>query len=461
MKVIFIQDIMFEYIGPMYISAVLKKAGHSVDLLIPNNKDYLTELKDADIIAMSCMSSGHNWYLDKAKEIKNKFPLLPIVFGGPHPTFFPDIINNPNVDFVCVGEGEYAMLDLVNALQNKTDTEHIPNIYTKSNRTEIRPLVDINELPMPDRSIYYKYDFLRKMPTKKFITGRGCPYQCTFCFNATFQDMYRGKGKYVRRLSPRKAIDEIKFVRDNYLPLKTVRFSDDTFAMDKKWLKEFLVLYKQEINLPFTYLLRAGELTDELARLTKEAGCISVWFGIESGNDIIRNNIMKKQVSRQQIIETAALLRKYKIKFGTYNMIGNPDETIENIFETIDLNIEIKTNYPGCTIFQPYPKTKIFEYCHEKHYIPNDFTPDDLSTMFDKITLDIPHKDEVENLHKFFILLIKYPWLRPLVRKLIKLKPNPFFKLVFMLCFAERAKASFNVGFFDAIRLGIKLRKTV
>ena len=157
--------------------------------------------------------------------------------------------------------------------------------------------------------------------------------------------------------------------------------------MDKKWLKEFLLLYKKEIGLPFTFLTIAGEMNEELVKLAKEAGCISVWFGIEAGNEKIRNLLLKKYVTDKSIYETASLLNSYKIPFGTYNMVGVPGETVETIFETIDMNIKIKADYPGCTIFQPYPKTKIFDYCMKNMFIKEDYNPDYL--FIGKIKQDI------------------------------------------------------------------------
>ena len=133
MKVVFLQDIMFEYFGPMYISAVLKKAGHEVDMVIPKDKHYINEIRGAGLVALSCMSSGHQWYLNRAREIKKQLGVT-IIFGGPHPTFFPEIINQPCVDYICIGEGEYAILDLANALEKGGDTEHIPDIWTKKNK---------------------------------------------------------------------------------------------------------------------------------------------------------------------------------------------------------------------------------------------------------------------------------------------------------------------------------------
>jgi radical SAM superfamily enzyme YgiQ (UPF0313 family) len=451
---------MFEYFGPMYISAVLKKAGHQVDLVIPKNKTYLQELEGAQVLALSCMSSGHQWYLDRAREVKEKLR-IPVVMGGPHPTFFPEVIHSPSLDYVCLGEGEQAMLDLVRALEKGGDTEHIPNIWTKNNRNPIRPPADdLDQIPFADRTLYYKYPFLRKLSTKKFLASRGCPHHCTFCYNPTIQEMYRGRGRFVRTRRPEKVIEEIQDVLSRY-PCRTVRFSDDSFALNKSWFQRFVELYKKKIGLPWTFLLRADELDEQTIRLAKDAGCHSAYFGIESGSERVRNSILQKNIANQDIYRLAGLLKKARVKFGTYNMVGAPTETLEEAFCTVQINIDIKTDIPMCSIVQPYPRTKLFDYCRDKGLIRADFNPDDLPTMFEESPVSLENKRPLENLHKLFYLAVKFPFLFPLVKKLIHGPPNPLFKLIFFLSYGHRSFSAFHAGIMESLQLGLSLRKTV
>lgn len=466
MKIYFLQELVYEYFGPMYLSAMLKKHGHQVEVIVPDEEPgWLAKISDAGLIAFSCMTSGHKWALKIAREIKSKYP-FPIVFGGVHPTVFTDIINESPVDCIAIGESDHSFLGLVNRLEQGKDTTNLTGFWVKKEgkifRNEIDPLEEnLDFLPFPDRELYYsKHKFLRDMPTKRFITSRGCPYQCAFCFNHVYLQLYRGKGRWVRKRSIENLIQEIKEVKQKY-GIKTVRFSDDTFAMDKQWLKGFLTRYKEEINLPFTFLFVAGELDEELARLVKEAKCRSVYFGIESGNENIRLNILKKLVRDKSIIETARLLKKYQIKFGTYNMIGLPTETLEDAFRTIRLNAKIKADFPLCTILQPYPGTKIFDYCVSSSLIEENYSPDDIVTMYEKSVLKIKDKKQLENLHRFFYLGCKFPSLLPFIKILIKLPPNIFYKLLFMLSYAHRSMKSMNIGWLDAFKFGFKFRKTV
>jgi len=258
MKIYFLQEYIYEYFGPMCLSAILKKHGHQIELIVPDEeKGWFNKIKDADLLAFSCMTSSHKWALKTAQEIKNKLN-IPIIFGGVHPTVFKKIINEAPVDYIGIGESDYALLELVNRMEKREDTTNIQGIWTKKDglifKNEIEPLEEnLDELPFPDRELYYnKYKFLRDMPTKRFLTSRGCPYQCTFCFNHVYLQIYRGKGRWVRKRSVNNLIKEIKEVKIKY-GIKTVRFSDDTFAMNKQWLKEFLIKYKKEINLPFSF----------------------------------------------------------------------------------------------------------------------------------------------------------------------------------------------------------------
>ena len=274
-KVLFLQNLPFEYIGPMHISALLKNYGHDCRLLIlSEHKNYLYEIMeyDPDLIGFSTMTGPHKWVLKIATEIKENVN-YPVLLGGSHPTFFPEIIHEPCVDMVCLGEGEFAVLELADKLDKGEDITNIQNLWIKKDgqiiKNDLRPLVeDLDKLPFPDRALYDDCKILRSVPAMKFLTGRGCPYRCTFCFNHKFNEIYRGLGRIVRKRSVDSLIKEIKDTVQKY-KLKLIRFPDDTFTGKQKWLLEFLHKYKQEIKLPFTGLAQANEL-DENASTIKQ-----------------------------------------------------------------------------------------------------------------------------------------------------------------------------------------------
>ena len=433
-NIVFLQRLYCEYGGPTIISAVLKNAGHKVSVFIGEKSTFfLHRIKNKDIVAFSVMSGLHNWAITIASEIKRKRDVL-TVFGGPHPTYFPEIINHHAVDVVCLGEGEYPMLDLANALDRNLDISKIPNLWVKKYGTiyknEIRPLIDnLDTLPFPDRDLYYStYPYLKNDLLKTFKVARGCPYRCSFCFNPTLQDMYRGKGKYTRFRSPQNIIREINEVRDKY-GLKKVLFYDDVFILNKEWLRDFLCLYKKEILIPFSCDARIDTLDEEIIIMLKEAGCFCLRFGIESGNEKIRNGILKKEISDDNIINIVRVLKKHKLKFLTYNMVGIPEETLDDIYQTIDLNVKIRTDYPRCSLLTPYPGTEIARYAAEKGML--EVSTDKIFASFQQYQSIIKsdHKNEIINLHLFFQTAVIFPRTRGLINKLIFIPTNILFRI--------------------------------
>jgi len=437
-KIVFLQRLWYEYNGVSSLSAVLKENGHQVNLLIGNKiSDFVKRLDDADVVAFSVMTGLHHWVLDILSEIKKKRKIISIL-GGPHPTYFPEIINHPSVDIICRGEGEYALLDMMNCLDAHDDFRYIPNLWVKRNgqiyKNNLRPLVlDLDRLPFTDRDIYYQYADLRGAQLKPFSASRGCPFECAFCFNDKFVKIYGAEGSSVRLRNPENLIEEIDRVRAKY-GLSTIFFTDDVLGMNQRWFKNLLTLMAERVSLPFICNIRADLLNEEIAVLLKSAGCHSVSFGIESGNERIRKEILKKNLSNQQIIDAARVLKKYSIKFITFNILGIPGETLENAYETVDLNIQIKTDYPKCTMLVPYPMTAISEYAKARGLLlsePEQILGSSQHLGISKRDGFLIKNEEIKrliNLHHLFQTTVVSPCLYPLIKKLISLPPNILFK---------------------------------
>jgi len=441
-SLLFIQNIFFELIGTMSLSAYLKSAGHQVDLIIENDPSKVTDYIDnnkPDLIAFSVVTGQHKTVLDIAKAVKRAFPDIPIVVGGAHPTFFPEIINEAPIDVVCRGEGEDAMLDLMNCLNNGkraagSGIEQIENLWVKTGngvvKNDVRPLrEDLDSLPFPDRTIYDKYPYIASQPVRRFMSGRGCPYECNFCFNHAQKKLYAGKGKFVRMRSVQNVLDEIRKVADRYSSMRRVKFEDDTFTLNRRWIMNFLPEYKAQIGMPFACYSRADCVSEDLARALKEAGCDRLDFGLESGNERIRNEILNKRLTDAQIIEAAEILRRNGVPFGTANMFGLPGETLDDALKTVELNLRIKPCDVWGAVFQPYPGTECGKYVLEKGYCRR-LNVDDIKSDYQTDSLLVQEDiREVVNLHKFFYLLVKVPSSMKLIRPLLSLPGNPIFML--------------------------------
>lgn len=468
-RILFLQTVQFEFAGVMSISAYLKRAGHEVDLLLEGEegKDFFPKIKafNPDLIAFSAMTGDHVRCLEIASEVK-KILDVPVLLGGPHATFFPETVNHPAIDIVCRGEGEEAAAELCHRLDQGKDYGDVRNLWIKRNGAVLQNDVGVgeNELdkyPIPDREIYYKYPYLRDYPTKPFITARGCPYLCSFCFNKDFNQMYHGKMKVLRRHSVLRAIEEMQQVKESY-PLKRIFINDDIFILDKPWLSEFLPAYRNQIGLPFACNVRVNLVDEVIVRMLKDAGCYLVMFGIESGDPELRKNILKKNITDDQIYRAAERFRKYDIRMKTFNIMGLPDETVEKALKTIRINADIKVDYPWCSILQPYPRTELAEIARAKGLLDEKFSLDNLeASFFSDSVLKQANIKQLTRLQKLFYIGVKMPWTLPVIARLIKLPLDRLFFVIFALSYTYRFMQETDIGFWNALRFAIRHRKNL
>ncbi len=450
MRILFVlKQSDYEPIGLMQLAAVLQQGGHEVRLTVVATEDPVQVARawQPDILAYSVWTGGQRYYMALNRRLREHVNAFS-AFGGPHATFFPEMIEEDSlIDGVCVGEGEGALLDLANALQSGALRYDLPNWHFRVRdgadgaagheivRNLVRPaILDMNALPMPDRALIYDQDpVLRTSPIKHFITGRGCPYDCSYCFNHAWADIYHDVGRRVRRRSVDLVLDEIAQVRERW-PLGFVVFLDDTFTLQKPWLAEFAEKYPQRIGLPFFCNVRVNLVTAALARQLAGAGCFSVGIGIETADDWLRNEILKRNMSREQIVVACQTLRAAGIGVLTTNMIGLPGGSLELDIETLKLNAECRPAFANAFLFQPYPRTELGEYAARLGLLDGDINTIDTSAWNHTILKFPPaEKRQIENLQKLFAVTVEFPWLLPFTRRLLKLPPNPLFWLMHKL----------------------------
>jgi len=424
----------------MHISSLLKYKGYQCELydIKFESKHYKTIKKiNPNIIAYSVTTNNWKRYCDFNNALKKEFKFLS-VFGGPHATFFPELIYEDGIDVICRGEGEYPMLDLVNKINFNLAGYNIPNLWFKTAsgiiKNNVRPLIsNLDSLPFPDRELINKYKLYRKRTRIRTITSRGCPYDCSYCFNHAYRDLYKKSSHKVRRRSPENVIKEILTLTNIYNP-KSLEFHDDIFILNKKWLSEFVTLYKNtKLNIPFEVNVRADLVTEEIAKLLQEAGCYSAQFGIESGNLHIRKDILNREITNEQILHSARLLKKYKIKINTFNIIGIPEETLENAIETIKLNSLAKPTYAMNSIYQPYPGTSLAEFAKKNNFYFGDVASFDRNYLYGKSVIISPDIKRLERLHYLFAFGVKYPKLIIIIKLLTKIPANKIFQSMYFL----------------------------
>jgi len=395
MKVLFVcsEDIS---LGVASLSAYLKKEKHRVFLTFdPHqfNKSYaenkslahffsreseiLHKVKEIspDLICFSVYTANYQWALILAEKIK-KITDAPIVFGGVHPTLAPEeVIKQKAVDIVCVGEGEKPIAELLENLKKGKKEHHIANLWFKDKgkiiKNEVRPLLDLNKLPLPDRDL-----FLGQLPDSYFrspaiMTSKGCPFSCTFCSNNSLRKIYQGKGIYVRKRTVGNVMVELLTLKEKYRPHYFI-FMDDLFTVDPSWLEEFLPLYRKKINLPFSCFSHFNFLDLKTARLLKKAGCNLVLFGLQSGSPLLRRKILKRPETNEDVLRVAGICREVGLNFSIDHIFNLPSDSKETVFESLNLYNKVRPNIINCYGLMFFPGTEIVDIAVGKGILKKD-----------------------------------------------------------------------------------------
>ena len=369
------------------ISSVLKENGYEVDIVdttfgMSQNK-IVKRIKrfNPDIIGISSMSGDFLGAISLKNSILENDFNIPIVLGGVHATVVPeDAIKY--FDIVCIGEGEYPFLELVNKI--KGNIYDIKNFWFKKNgvvlKLPLRPVIkDLDSLPFADRE---GFDYKRYLKSRNyqadFLSGRGCVFNCNYCINYAVKKIY-GTKSFVRKRSVNNLIEEIEQVQQMW-KIKSINFYDDLFVYDHKWLAEFSKKYSSKIGLPFFCNSRI-EFTDKRTLLLLEkGGCDQVQIGVESGSEKIRKDVLNRQMKNSQILKVFQETKRIGIKTLAYNMLGIPFETEADIKETIDLNKAIQPDEMQVSFFTAYPGTKLYDICMKNGWmsgpVPASFLSD-------------------------------------------------------------------------------------
>lgn len=353
------------------LSAYLKKNG--IESSYINSRSFSKTISmirktDVDLLLYSAFSVDVPEFVKFDSIAKDSLRIKSII-GGAGPTFEQSFFNSCTIDALCLGEGELAIANFI-----KNGFSASKNIITEkgSMPQEYFRFLDLDSVPFPDRDLVYNSDsLLKNMPNKQFLAGRGCPYMCTYCHNNIQNKMFKNCGPTVRKKSVSYLIDEIKDVKHRY-PLKLVVFQDDTFILRKKWLFEFCERFPREVGLPYTCNIRADLVNEEIVRVLKESNCVCAYWSIESGNDFFRNELLKRKMSKEQILETGRLLNKYKIPHRCGGMIGLPGEKFEEMLQTLELNIESRPAFGFASIFIPYAGLELTDYALKHNYLSEE-----------------------------------------------------------------------------------------
>lgn len=442
MKIAFLQETFNQNIGIMYLSALLKANRHNCELFVEHLQgkfiDSVISYKP-DILGFSVITGAHHWALRMADYFRKELPETTIILGGPHPTYFPEVLNNKAVDIVARGEAEISFIEFVKRKEKQEDYADIAGLWVKKDnkiyRNELAKLVEnLSSLPFPDHDLYLKYNFYRQQSEVPFSATRGCPFRCSFCYNNSKAVLYQGKGKYVRTREVDEVIKEMELARKIYPKMRSIILSDDIIGIDKKWLADFSDAYSKHINLPWFTSIRADCIDDFVAEHLAKANCFCLSLGVETGDEELREKVLGKKIPNSQYIKASELLHKAGIKVRTSNMLFLPGEDIHKALKTVDLNRQMKVDFAWAYTLQPYPGTAIYDYAIKTGYLSSAFQFDDIDPLgLLKPIIRVKDKDKNKMLvlHRMFFFAVQNTVIRRLLKTLILFPPNPVFDLIY------------------------------
>ena len=506
MKILFVERDV-EYIDPMNVellSALARRRGHATFLTVLAHDDLEDELRRVkpDLVAFSAKTGEHTTYFRANETVKQYSRSIATVMGGPHPTFFPGLILTREFDAIGLGECDDSWQDMLDALDAGRSIDEIPNIVTKGNAEKwlrprakapelvklagaaasMRPEYDLevnpahlrgrrtvlDDLPFYDREIVYAKTHLARFPMRSFMASRGCPFQCTYCFEPKFNAMYAGKGPIYNRYSVRRLCAELKELKERW-PTQFIKFYDDMFVLDRKvdaWLEEFAEVYPREVGLPFFCLTRCNVLTPETLAKLKHAGLHSLTMSIEAGNDYIRDKVIKRHMTRAEIHTAYDLCAREGIVTFANTILGIPVQPevmtaqgkrpLDYDIESLDLNIRCRVTYADFPVLYPYPGCELAEYSVKHGFFDGDF-----DRLFYSYNAESPfncftdaEKLQMNNLSLLGPICVMFPratWLRNLVvNRLITL---PLTKLYFFPWYV--AKGYLNIFRVYPVRMSL------
>jgi len=357
-------------LGLAYIAAVLEKAKHQVKI-IDMNLEELTEddILKHDVIGISFLTPFYSSVKKVVSRIKSLDKNKIIIVGGSHPTVMPaEVLKNNDIDVVIVGEGEETIIKIIDAIEKKKDFKKILGISYKNNNkiihNPIRPLIkDLDKLPLPARHLLKMDRYVNLIDNEKattLISSRGCPFNCVYC-----AQIWR---RTWRPRSPENIIKEMEQVIKEY-GIRNFYFYDDLVTLDKKRVIDICkLIINKGLKIKWICTARVDTVDREMLGWMKKSGCISVHYGVETGDPEILKKI-KKNITLDQAKNAFKWTKEVGIHSKAYFMMGFPWETRKHIMNTINFSLKLDTDERQYLILIPLPGTEIWDYAVEKGII--------------------------------------------------------------------------------------------
>lgn len=376
-----------------------------------------TKIFSPDLIAVSATESIFSRGISLLRRIRHL--KIPVIMGGVFPTFAPELaLSYDEIDMVCIGEGEQALLELCDHMEKGLSCDDIKNIWIKKGdsirKNPMRPLQNIDENPLPDFSLFEESRLYRPMQGKVWRmlpveTHRGCPNKCAYCNSPTQTDLYRRntQERYFRKKSFDVLRKEIIYYRDIYKTEAFYFWADSFMTYTDKEFDDFIEMYS-DIKIPFWCQLFPNSVKQERIKRAMKVGLFRIGSGIEHGNEEFRRKLLNRKVSNETMLENFKILNDCQIPFSVNNIIGFPTETRELAMETVELNRHIDADSANAYCFIPFHGTPLRRMTEELGYCKP-------SLITDAITkgspLHMPHfpPEAIEGLQRCFVMYVKMP----------------------------------------------------
>ena len=364
MRVLFVA-VGMEQLAIGQLGAILRREGHQVGLafsrhlfddryflripalakLFDDDDDVVEQVVRfrPDVVCFSALTVNYRWMVDVARQVKDACGAV-TVFGGVHPSAVPEVVLEEEcIDYVCIGEGDVALPQLLAELRHGPLQRAMPNIAFRGpdgavvRGTQLGFFQDLDLLPGFEKDLWL--DHVRVDSWYLTMSSRGCPYRCTFCFNNFFAKLggsdRQKAGKYVRQRSVDHFLAELRDAKRRY-GISLVDIQDDIFTVDVAWLREFSPRYRREVGVPFACLSHPHFIDAEKVQLLKDAGCVWVQMGIQSVDEEYRHQI-KRHEKQNRIEQAMELFQRAGIELKTDHMFGLPGEAPEAQQKALEL----------------------------------------------------------------------------------------------------------------------------
>ena len=425
--------ILYPPLGLAYIAAILRNKGLMVSLLDANALDYnlnriINCMKEfnPDIVGFASTTGKLEDIHLLANSIKAINDKTITVLGGAHPTSEPEsAIAIENIDFIIVGEGEKTFPLLIDYLIKDKDYSSLKGIgYKKNGKIFVNERSDfienLDDLPIPSYDLLpmKKYSSVQSSTQKvmMMITSRGCPYRCTFCA------VPKILGYKYRYFSALRVVEEMEYLKNNY-GIEEIHFKDSIFNFNVKRISEICdLLIQKNVNMTWLCNARVDGVNKEILKKMKEAGCISVIYGIESGSpDILKR--LKKGFQIETARKAIEAAKEVGIEVTAGYIIGNPEDTEKTINETIDFAIDMDTDFAGFNFLTPLPGTEIYEEALEKNWFVKDYDTNNI--RYDKCSINATNLP-TKQLEKYLKMAYRRFYFRPnyIIRRFKKINSH-------------------------------------